>query len=294
MQYRKAIYFILAALLALSLILAGIIWIEKSQELKIIFLDVGQGDAILISQGSQQILIDGGKSGKILLEKLGKYIPFWDRKIEAVIVTHPDADHIGGLPDAFRAYRIESVIRTRDGSDSEIFKALADALQKEAMREVEAVRGASLKLTGGAILEIVYPLESFDGSEGDSNAGSVVAALRWREDSFLLAGDLPMDKEAVLIAEDGRNVFGVLLPSRLKSRVLKIGHHGSKYSTSEEFLDTVQPEEAVISVGKNSYGHPAPEVLERLRKRNAKTRRTDEAGDIVYKCSDSENRCRVF
>ena len=122
MRHRKAIYIGIVALLVVSLILAGIIWHGQSQELKVILLDVGQGDAILISQGSNQILIDGGPSGQVLMEKLGKYIPFWDREIETVIATHPDQDHIEGLVDVMKNYKVDSLIETTAQSESQLYK----------------------------------------------------------------------------------------------------------------------------------------------------------------------------
>jgi len=121
-KHRKVTYFSLIGLLALSLILAGIIFYSSRQDLKVIFLDVGQGDAILISRGFNQILIDGGPSGQALLEKLGKYVSFWDRKIEIVIATHPDADHIGGLIDLAGTYQIGEMIDTQTESESQLYK----------------------------------------------------------------------------------------------------------------------------------------------------------------------------
>ncbi|PIR73863.1 MAG: hypothetical protein COU40_00190 [Candidatus Moranbacteria bacterium CG10_big_fil_rev_8_21_14_0_10_35_21] len=297
--YRKIIYTGLVFLLVLALLVGGIIFFyQKNQALEVIILDVGQGDAILISEGSNQILIDGGTSGKKLLEKLGEYIPFWDRQIEGIITTHPDQDHIGGLIDAFQTYKIKTIFKTEARSSSLVFSALEKAIEKEkparnafgkaeagGMEIVEAKKGVKIKFPSGAEIDIQYPFASLNKlNEKDSNAGSVVAKLIFGENSFLFTGDLPSTQEAELI----KNKVA------LKANILKVGHHGSKYSTSQEFLNEVKPEEAIISVGKNNrYGHPTPEVLERLKNIGAQIFRTDETGDIKYECSKPEARCVI-
>lgn len=276
MPNRKIIYTTLFLLLALAGILAGVIFYEKnSRDLMVIFFDVGQGDAILISQGNNQLLIDGGKDGKIILEKLGKYIPFWDRNIEAVIATHPDQDHIGGLVDVAKAYNISAVLETGAQSDSQTYKSWEESVNNGKIEKIEAGRGISINFPyGGAKAEILYPSLSVELSDkSNANQFSVVMKLKFGENSFLFTGDLPAEQELDLIKNG------------VKSGILKVAHHGSKYSTSEEFLDAVNPEEAVISVGKNnSYGHPSPEIIERLLKHSVKIWRTDEIGDIVYQC----------
>lgn len=281
MPNRKIIYTILFLLLALAFILGGIIFYAKnSRDLTVTFLDVGQGDAILISQGNNQMLIDGGKNGKIVLEKLGKHIPFWDRNIEAVIATHPDQDHIGGLIDVAKAYNISAVLETGAQSDSQTYKSWEESVNNGKIEKIEAGRGISINFPyGGAKAEILYPSLSAELLDKSSaNQYSVVIKLNSGENSFLFTGDLPSEKESDLINNKGD----------ISASILKVAHHGSKYSTSEEFLNAVKPEEAVISVGKNnSYGHPSPEIIERLLKHSAKIWRTDEIGDIMYKCKTS-------
>jgi len=129
MQRRKSVYISLSLLLAAALIF-GVIAdsSSESEKLQVVFLDVGQGDAILISSGSNQVLIDGGASGKLLLEKLGGYIPFWDRQIETVIVTHPDKDHIGGLIGVLETYDVAAIMETESGSDSQVYKTWKDSV----------------------------------------------------------------------------------------------------------------------------------------------------------------------
>lgn len=283
MRNRKIIYIFLLALLILALVLAGIVFVQKSQELKIIFLDVGQGDAILIEQGSKQILIDGGPSGQALLEKLGNYVPFWDRSIEMIIATHPDADHITGLVDVMQNYKVEVVMETQAQSESQIFKRFQDLIQEKKIETVDAQRGERINLADNTAMEILNPSPETSISSQDTNASSIVAQLIFGDNKFLFTGDLPQEQEAALIN------------NKLNSRVLKGAHHGSKYSTSNEFLKAVAPEDAVISVGKNNrYGHPAAETIERLKNKNIRILRTDEMGDIEYACMDSATKCAVI
>ena len=244
---------------------------------EVIFLDVGQGDAILIKQGRNQILIDGGRSGKVLLSAISQYVPFWDRTIETVIATHPDADHIGGLPALIRNYRVGVFISTGVASESETYRYLEESIgDYPPTRKLISRRGTSFSLPHGGRLEILFPE---DGAHvtGESNETSIVTRFSFNETDFLLAGDLPREE--------------TFIPDVPESEVLKLSHHGSKYSSGDAFLARVRPEEAVVSVGQNSYGHPAPEALDRARKAGATIRRTDESGDIVYRCAAEANGC---
>jgi competence protein ComEC len=284
MRKRKTVYTFLVFLFILVIILAGVIFVQKSRELKVIFLDVGQGDAILIEQGSKQILIDGGPSGQRLLEKLGKYVPFWDREIEMIIATHPDADHITGLADVMQNYKIGLVMETGATSESQIFKKTQELIQEKNIEKIEAQRGEKINLNDEARMEIFNPGPETPISSNDTNVSSVMARLTFGDNSFLFTGDLPGEQEVALI----NNKIA------LNSRVLKVGHHGSKYSTSEEFLKAVAPEDAVISVGKNNrYGHPAQEIIERLKSKSIRILRTDEMGDVEYDCTNYAAKCAV-
>ncbi len=166
MRNRKIFFSILGGIFALAIILSVIIMHSREEVLRVIFLDVGQGDAILISQGSQQVLIDGGKDGKLLLEKLGKYIPFWDRKIENIIETHPDQDHIGGLISVLQTYEVESVLETKMQSESQTFKKLEETIAKNKVEKVEAKKNVLLKFSNGATLQILYPFDSVTDVNG--------------------------------------------------------------------------------------------------------------------------------
>ncbi|GBE16897.1 comEC family competence protein [bacterium BMS3Abin15] len=281
MLNRKLIYGLLIFLFTTSLIFGLVIFYSSaSGELKVIFLDIGQGDAILISQGKNQILIDGGRDGKILLEKLGEKIPFWDRQIEIVIATHPDQDHIGGLINVLQSYKVNSILETKAESTSQTYKAWKEAVSKEDAENIEAKKNLSIKFSNDAIANILFPADSIDTNSKSNNEHSVVLKLDFGENSFLFTGDLPGNREKSLAV--GEIDF------------LKVAHHGSKYSTSEEFLNKVNPNEAIISAGKNNrYGHPNQDVIKRLMERKIKIWRTDEMGDITYKCPPA-SLCRVI
>lgn len=281
MLHRKLKYGILSSLLALCFVLFNIIaYAKNDQTLKIVFLDVGQGDAILISEGPYQMLVDGGRDGKLLMNKLGKYIPFWDRNVEVLLATHPDADHIAGLINTLESYKVGATIETGFPSDSLTYKELEEKIVKEKSENIRARQGIEIKFPeSGAVVKLLYPFGGdAEFNKNQSNESSIVARVEVGENSFLLTGDLPKNKEVELISSK----------VALNSRVLKVAHHGSKYSTGAEFLDAVNPKDAIISVGKNNpYGHPNEEVLQLLQSKNIKILRTDEKGDIVYKCEQN-------
>lgn len=280
MFHRKLKYSVILSLLALSIIIAGIIFhSQKNNGLKVVFLDVGQGDAILFSEGNYQMLVDGGRDGKLLLGKLGKYVPFWDRNIEVMLATHPDQDHIAGLIGVLESYNVKTVIKNSDKNDTQTYRRFQDDIAKEKSENIEAKRGVKIKFPSGTEAEIVYPFsETGDLPDNQSNSGSVVVKITSGKESFLLTGDLPKDKEKEIM-DSGLDIG---------SKFLKISHHGSKYSTSAEFLDKINPDDAIVSVGKdNSYGHPNQEVLDLLRNKGVDILRTDEKGDIIFECKEN-------
>lgn len=282
---RKIIYSFLLMLAVLGAIFSAAIFHSKNTVLNVVFLDVGQGDAILISQGSQQLLIDGGKDSRLLLEKLGKHIPFWDRNIEAIIQTHPDQDHIGGLIGVLGAYNVGSILETKMQSDSQTFKKLEEEIVKNNVKKIEAKKDVIIKFSNGATAEILYPLETVNDINGkDTNMYSVVVRLTIGKNKFLFTGDLPTTEENKLL-ENNVDV---------SAQFLKVAHHGSKYATSSLFLEAVKPVDAIISVSKNnSYGHPNQEVLQRLLQRGVGVLRTDEDGDISYECGGVSDKCAL-
>lgn len=275
---RKTFLLILLFLLIVVGFLAAEWFTYDASRLRVTFLDVGQGDAILLVRGSQEVLIDTGRDGSVLLAKLGATMPFWDRTIETVILTHPDQDHIGAFPAVANRYRIGALLTTDATNDTAAWHSVETAIRDQNIRRLEAFAGDRIDFGDGALLEVLFPVSHIDPHIKSTNDASIVTELHAGRDTFLFTGDLPSDKEP-LVPIDGT------------IRILKAGHHGSKYSTDDAFLDRLRPEEAIISVGKNSYGHPSSETIDRLLRHHVKIFRTDELGDIVYECSFGDSLC---
>lgn len=283
---EQKLIFSLLATLFLANILAWLAVFElvNPNLLEVNFFDVGQGDGFFIETAKrQQILIDGGP-GSGILEKLGQEMPFWDRTIDLIILTHPEKDHLSGLIEVLKRYRVENILWTGVIRDIPEYKEWSTLLQKEGAEIFLAKAGQKIKCSKGELencyIEIFYPFETLEGKEfKNSNNTSIVAKLVFGENSFLFTGDAEKDVEKELIIKK----------LSIDSDILKIAHHGSKTSSSDDFVKMVSPQIAVISAGKgNSYGHPHKEVLEVLAKYGIKILRTDLDGDIKI-ISDGEN-----
>ena len=246
-------------ILFLSLmVLMVIFWLTlPSQKVEVIFCDVGQGDAVLVTYKNWQMLIDTGPNNKKVLSCLEKHIPFWDKKIEVAMITHGDSDHLGGLTDVSKFYQIEQIIDSKKMSQSDLVK------------------------TNWMVFETVNPKEKTKNEE-DNNENSIAGILRFynpklkREVKIFMAADIDLETEQRLV---WRNIicqdFGPV-------DILKVSHHGSKNGTSEELLERLKPKIAIISVGaKNKFGHPAKEVLDRLKEKKIEIKRTDLNGEIL-------------
>ncbi len=273
----------LMILIMLLLSMAGV-WIlpkmeeeERNPELFVSFLNIGQGDAVFIETASGvQILIDGGPTSAILRE-LAEVMDIFDTHIDIVVGTHPDKDHIGGLVDVLNRYNVDTIITTENESESAVFQAFKDAVAAEEADVILARRGQIVTLDASTTLEILFPENN--PKDMESNASSIVLRLTYGESSFLFTGDSPKRIEEYLVLAEGEY---------LKSDVLKIGHHGSRTSTSEIFLDEVHPTYAVISAGRdNSYGHPHVEVTDTLFNAGVRILNTAEVGRITF-VSDGE------
>ena len=242
-------------------------------------LDVGQGDALFIeSPTGTQVLVDGGPPNKIL-GRLSQIISPFDRSIDAVIITNPDQDHIGGLQDVLKFYKVGKVFESGTWNDSKTYQTLETEIKNKNIPNILAKKGMRLNLGGGAVIDILFP--DRDVTSWETNDGSVVAKLSYGNTSFVLTGDAPIETEKIILAENSKD--------KLKSDVLKLGHHGSRTSTSKEFLEAVSPEVALISVGtKNKYGHPHQEILNLLDEFKMKILRTDEVGTVIIKCDNME------
>lgn len=267
--------------------------------LHLVFCDVGQGDAILIYRGSTQVLIDGGPDRSVL-SCLSYHMPFWDRKIEALVLTNPDLDHYGGFVDVVRRYQISTFLTSGVRKESEVVKTLERELGMKEMRVMGVKGGDRVRVidrTEEISLLTFWPTEEYlarlevQESTGNvlgarttnkPNEFSVVLGLAFGEFDALLTGDIEPPGTNQLVGVVGE--MGDPTSPRLRGakwEVLKIPHHGSKNGLTAELLEAVNPRLAVISVGKkNRYGHPARETLDILQKHNVKTLRTDLDGEI--------------
>jgi competence protein ComEC len=242
--------------------------------LKVWFFDIGQGDAIFIeTPNGQQILIDGGP-GDSILQKLSSVMWPWDHSIDAIVITHPDADHITGLVSVFERYQVKTIYETGVRGGTPMIQALEQAIAEEQSQNKIVREGQTFNWDGVQVF-VHWPSEEAIQTQKDRNNTSVVLKLVYGSTSILLTGDA----EETIEEEIGFSVGDI--------DVLKVGHHGSKTSTSVQFLKVVNPEVAVIPVGAdNSYGHPHPIVLEHLKQVGASILRTDLDGDILL-VSDS-------
>lgn len=271
-----------------------------NSSLKVVFFDVGQGDAVFIeTPEGHQIIIDGGPDSS-LLQKLNERMPFWDRTIDLVVLTHPEKDHMTGLLSLLERYKVDYFLWTgvvKNDAQNRKLAEILDKIQKPAPAKffaglsgflpygkkpltakiVTVIAGDKIK-TESLLIDILHPFENLSGQEPkNTNDTSVVLRVIFGKSEFLFTGDIGFSVESKLASKFG-----------LSSDILKVAHHGSKYSTSNDFLSAVGPDIAVISVGKNnSYGHPTQEVLQRLAVHNAEVLRTDQKGDITI-LSDGE------
>lgn len=241
-------------------------------ELTVAFLDIGQGDAIFIETPSgTQLLVDGGPDASVL-EVLGTVLPFYDRSIDMLVVTNPDKDHIAGFIDVLDQYRVGTVLEPGTRSKTETYATLQDRIKKQEIQHLLAQSGMRFVLDRkhSIYMDIIYP--DRDVSHFSSNDGSIIARLVYGETEVMLAGDATAKAEQFAL-ENG---------SDIKSDILKVGHHGSRTSTSEAFLIAVNPELAVISAGQNnSYGHPHMEVTDRLVQHSVPYLATAQEGTII-------------
>lgn len=276
-KLNKKISRIILVVLAIITILSWTaVFASSNNKLHIYFYDIGQGDGIYIrTPAGQDIIIDGGPDATIL-GKLGEDMPFYDREIELMIPTHPDADHITGLVDVLERYEVKMVLWNGAEKETAVFKELKNIIEEKNVPTKIARAGQKI-IAGDAVFYIIHSKMK----DRDMNDTSIVAQLVYGQNSVLLTGDAGKPVENDLI-KDGVN---------LRSNILKVGHHGSKTCTSKTFLEAVDPEYAILSVGaKNSYGHPAKEVLDRLK--DKKIFRTDLDGDVECVLDGKEMSCQ--
>lgn len=273
----------------LAAVWAGVLaWPDRN--LHMVTCNVGQGDAIMIYRGTLQVLIDGGPPGKRAVDCLAAHMPFWDRQVELVVLTHPDADHAGGLPEVWKRYTVAQLVSVPVGKDTAVYKDLLGEVKDAGTRVSNVYTGDVIKM-GRAQLEVIWPERGWvasrigggqltmDNSEGavlgastdtPVNDFSIGGIFKYGEFEIMLTGDIDLE----------------VLPDQLATgrmrqvEVLKVPHHGSKYGMNKEWLMAIKPALAVISVGRNSYGHPTKEALELLTGMGARVMRTDMDGEV--------------
>jgi competence protein ComEC len=259
------------------------VFVSPDKNLHLIACDVGQGDAILAVYGTTQILVDGGSNNKVLA-CLERYMPFWDRKIEIVLLSHPQLDHFGGLSEVFRRFQVQYFVATSLDSSSQSYQALKTMVGGTNTEVVFPTTGMVIG-TNSLYLDIVWPSDSFLLAEGASSDSKVLGAFTSKRDpnEFSIVANLRLGKfDALLTGDIGpKTIEEIIKTGKIHDvEYIKIPHHGSKNGLNQELLDASLPEIAVISVGKNSYGHPNKETLELLEKAEILIKRTDIDGDI--------------
>jgi len=242
----------------------------KQKLLEIDFLDVGQGDSILIKiPHNQNILIDGG-SDSTVLRRLGEELSWYDRTIDLMILTHPHDDHVGGLSYVLERYEVKKVLYTGVLHSSPAFLSWLKLLKEKKVTFLIADQAQKIIVAEDCYFDVIYPKNSLFGKEIDNlNNSSIVGKLVYLETSFLFSGDAEIEVEKSLLNDD------------LKSDVYKAGHHGSITSSGQEFLNKIRPSIVVVQVGiDNKFNHPSKRVLKRFERLDSRIFRNDFDGTV--------------
>jgi competence protein ComEC len=266
---------VVSPLLVIALLTTLLACNMPDDKLHVSFLDVGQGDSILIqTPNHQDILVDGGPSAQAISDELGKHLPFWDRTIEMVVLTHPHTDHLNGLLEVLQRYRVQQVLYLDTVYEDAPSKEWLSLIKEKGIKATLAKAGQLIDLgqQSGVNIEVINPAP---GSAVTANDNGVVLRVSDSKISFLLTSDISQAAELELKTHR----------ADLRSTVLKVAHHGSSGSSSAAFLAVVDPRVAVISVGAdNTFGHPAPETVQRLTGivGAEKIYRTDKQGTVEF------------
>ena len=309
---KKIIFIIAISLLAISAIFAYIYFdSHRPKHFEVDFLDIGQGDSALIKfANGQKMLVDCGPN-KIVLSALSRHLPFYDHTIDYVLATHPDLDHYGGCVDVLKRYDVKNIIvNGHEKKYDPYWQEWHKTMLAEPGATIVTMASPTTWTIASDTLQFISPDPSFHlaVSAADSNNFSIVFKLTHGKETFLFTGDMEVPLENELMKKycvtstsetntppappfrgespippkkEGREVLAQGCPT-LRVDTIKVGHHGSKSSSSDEFLAVMQAKIAVVSVGAhNHYGHPSPRVLHRLERARARILRTDELGDII-------------
>lgn len=283
-EERRSLWYALTDRTSTKVVLAGlslvtvVSWMGATStpdgRLHVVFCDIGQGDGIFIeTPGGNQAVIDGGPSPAAMADAVGRNMPFWDRTIDLVILSHAEQDHVTGLIPILERYQVDHVVEPGYPHASAPYFKWRDLLRAKEIDMHFARAGTRIHLGDGVWLEVLNPPEPLrQGTDADVNNNAVVVRLTYGETSFLLTGDIQAEVERWLAGH-----------SRVRSQVLKLAHHGSDTSTTPAFLAAVKPWVAVVSVGAdNRFGHPNDDVLTRVARRGIPLYRTDQHGDVEF------------
>ena len=289
---RFRLRFLIAGGIAGLVILFSFIWTQPDGLLHIVFCNVGQGDAAYIRfPDGRDMLMDGGSENGRVLTCLGRHMPFWDRHLTIVAMSHPQADHMGGLPEVFKRFTVDYFLRSDVANATDVYNQLMAVVTQKRVPVKYLTTGDQITI-GATSLSVLWPSSHQIELAGDQRATAQVSPLsqvatgsstlqlndfclviliQYGNFDALFTGDADSRVEANY---SGLQVF------RKPVEVLKVPHHGSKTGMTKDFVGWVRPELAVISVGKNSYGQPSKEAVGMLQSVNSRILRTDKNGDV--------------
>ena len=269
-MFNKNRFLLTLALFSVTLGLLLIFQNQNSGKFRIIACDIGQGDGmLLISPSGKQVVVDGGPGTKIV-DCLGQKMPFWDRTLEMVVLTHPEKDHLEGLLEVLVRYEVKMIVTSGVVNDTELFNAWQEALKKEGAKVHTAKAGDKLVIDS-LTMDILWPTAEKLAlwkltAPSEINESSIVSRVTFGQFCAYLTGDIP------------KEIFQTLINK--PCQVLKISHHGSKTGTNQDIIESVDPKVAIIQVGKNSFGHPHKEVIDLLESKVVEIYRNDSNGII--------------
>lgn len=269
-KFKK--YYILVIVLGYA-VLAAAFWQIPDRRFHVYFLNIGQGDSIMIkTPENHHILVDGGPENFVLNELI-EIMPFFDKQIDLMILTHPHADHVSGLIEVLKRYQVDNILITGVDYGSPEYSEFLKEISMQNVRVFLAEGKTDFKF-GEVFVDILYPEKQLISEQFDNpNNSSIAMMVKFRDKKILLTGDLELEGEAGLIRTG----------ARLKADIFKAGHHGSRTSSSLNLLKLVRPKIVVIQSGKeNSYRHPHEETLNNLSKLGIKVYRNDQAGRVEF------------
>lgn len=282
LNFQKQKLIVLCAVSGVFLLILSLVTSLPNGKLLVVFCDVGQGDAIYIrTPRGADVLVDGGPDERVL-NCLSRHMPFWDREIELAFLTHPQADHLNGLLAVLQRYKIDNFGIGIEGNESIGYKSLLDLLRKDNVKIFNPYLGQKISFNDEVSFNVLWPYSEWVTKQlgqgavlgaktsTDLNIFSTVLLLKYKNFDCLLMGDADSTIQDEILEDN--NILSV--------DVLKVPHHGSKTALLDSFLNTVKPKLAVISVGRNSYGHPAGELVERLKAFGVMVLRTDEKNGV--------------